>query len=875
MQKAVCFVKFLKKALAVLVLIVSVSGCETLPDPAVYGERFSDEELAAALPGPVRINEVMLKNDSLLEADDHTLPAWLELAAASEKAVDIEGWKLVFFLKDGTQQELPRFPAFSIRPGDYPVIMFVPTGSTLSVKSIRIFAEIPENTASIVLKNAEGVISDRFVLPEPAVPDKAAPPVRNISLIRDPEFPSAVRIADNPTPGLPNDVRLPVPEFAEDSGFFAESAALDFTNAFDYPGWEIRYTINDGMEFNANDRPVNERTWIYPTNVSGTLFDTPREIGRTGAVKARFYSPTGAAGPIAVRTYFIGEETELPVFSITMDPDDLWGTEYGIHAIGDDTEAPNFREKWFRMAHMEFFRNTSREQPDLRDIYLLRLYGSSSRGFPLKSFALYAKEPASEERIPNHFFFEGSAGDVPDFYSIVLRSSGGDAERTLFRDGMMAGLATGYDVDKQDFQPSVVFLNGQYWGILNIREKINEYFLEDNHGIDPDAVDVVEGAYSSSFQINEGDAAGSNELLALAQSLPSGIEPIIQKAEDLLDIDSMIDYFIFQSFYNNTDWPWSNAKFWRSVDDEVKWRWILYDTDAGFDTTGYWTGSLERVSGTPDFNSFTYLLGEEFNNDLFSSLFKNLMKQEVYFNRMVFRYEELLETVFTTENLLQAVERHAVWIEDEIARHIGRWQGDDPESGWYWNLSEERWQREVEILREFARLRPGYVTKYLEELKAGFVPSSADRIPGGDFENGAEKWNLAWSQDSVEQKIITLDTGSKGGYLKILEQKTQFWDSVAFVQDALYVGEREEFVFSFDVKTAGISSQSKEIMVILFAVDTGPEVFNYTFRPTSVWKKIRIPVSYTGPELVNGRLQFRVGQLAEGQEVFIDNVRLE
>ncbi len=869
----------IKKALAVLVLIASVSGCETLPDPAVYGERFSAEELAAALPGPVRINEVMLNNDSLLEADDHTLPAWLELAAAGEEAVDIEGWKLVFFLHDGTQQELPRFPAFSIRPGDHPVIMFVPNGTTLSVRSIRVFTGIPENTASIALKNADGVISDRFVLPEPAVPDKAAPPVRNISLIRDPEFPAAVRITDNPTPGLPNDELLPVPEFAVDSGFFAESAALDFTNALEYPGWEIRYTINDGVEFNANDRPMNERTWIYPTNVSGTLFDTPREIGRTAVVKARFYSPTGAAGPAAARTYFIDETTELPVWSITMDPDDLWGAENGIHAIGEDTEAPNFREKWFREARVEFFRNTSSTRPEFRDTYLLRLYGSSSRGFPLKSFAFYAKEPASEERIPNHFFMEGSAGDVPDFYSIVLRSSGGDAERTLFRDGMMAGLATGYDVDKQDFQPSVVFLNGQYWGILNIREKINEYFLEDHHGIDPDAVDVVEGSYSSLFQVNEGDVAGSNELLALSQSLPSGIEPIVQKAENLLDIDSMIDYFIFQSFYNNTDWPWSNTKFWRSVDDEVKWRWILYDTDAGFDTTGYWTGSLERVSGTPDFNSFTYLLGEEFNNDIFSSLFKNLMKQEVYFNRMVFRYEELLGTLFTTENLLQAVERHAVWIEDEIPRHTGRWKGDDPESGWYWNLSVERWQREVEILREFARLRPGYAAEYLEELKAEFVPFSADRIPGGDFESrpgsGAEKWNLAWNPEIVEQKIVDLDTGSRGGYLKILAQKSQFWESVAFVQDALYVGEDEEFVFSFDVKTAGISAQNSEIMVILFAADTGTEVFSFTFRPTADWKSIRKSVSYTGPELVTASLQFRVGKLAEGQEVFIDNVRLE
>ncbi len=148
----------------------------------------------------------------------------------------------------------------------------------------------------------------------------------------------------------------------------------------------------------------------------------------------------------------------------------------------------------------------------------------------------------------------------------------------MMRDALMTGLVTDLDLDLQAYRPSVVYINGEYWGIHNIREKINEHFLESNCGIDADHIDILE--------CNASVVEGSDEhYLAMIDYI---------ETHDMSDTGNytyigntngnpnFITYEIAEIFFNNTDWPRNNIKFWRPQTADGKWRWILYDTDFGF-----------------------------------------------------------------------------------------------------------------------------------------------------------------------------------------------------------------------------------------------------------------------------------------------------
>ena len=824
----------------------------------------------------VIISEVMLKNDTLLQADDGSFPGWIEITNNGDTAVSLDGWKINFYFQDDIQKTLPPFPNLIVQPGIYKLFVFTSSASTISYPSIRITTDLDFSLQAVELENAAGESENYFTIPQKKVKTNAEPPERNISYIRDPSFLPAIRWTDKPSPGMSNDTEIPVPQFSLESGFY-DSPVLDFSNVKSIEeGWEIRYTINDGMEFDDKDHIVRERKWIYPTNVSGTLFTEPVILDKTSVIKARYYSPTGASSNEVVRTYFVGEDTELPVFSIIVDPADLWDDDVGIYTVGNDSDNPNFFEKWFRLASVDFFEDKTKKNPDFSDRYLIRTYGSSSKLFPQKSLAIYAKSPGSTDRIPNMFFHDGSARNILDFYSIVLRNSGGDISRTFFRDGLMTGIATDNNIEKQDFQPSVVFLNGQYWGLMNIREKVNEYFLEDHSEVSSNEIDLVEGTYMNTVQVNEGSPNSFLEMSNFVNKNDPVYNNIYQRYKDYFDIDNLINYSIFQIFYNNTDWPWSNAKFWRSPTYGVKWRWVMYDTDAGFDTVGYWTEYLDYLDGAAKFNFIEYLLGDDVHSDILSITLKTLLRNKDFYEIFFSRFDELLDTVFLTEDMVKSIDKHAFEIEDEMQRHMNRWKGIYPFEENVWNIENAiiNWNDEVQILRDFAEARPRYIKQYIEEYKQQYSYFEPIRILGGDFESNQQEWDLGWSVNRTVQEINNNETGNFG-YLRILEEKQNYWDSVAFVHDDIFLAQGESLIFSFDAKVLKPFNKEENLLVILFDPDTDEVVFSYILQPGTEWETQTFQLEYSGQTSSNNRLQFRTGKLSLGQELFIDNIFLE
>ncbi len=870
-----------------IITIVLLAGCATTGDEAVSGsvpvatDRFDEiiSQRSAVLQEidstTVIINEVSFWNTTEFEADDGSFPRWIELKNSSDEPQQIEGWRVVIHDADGTSSRFSAFPSLELTAGEIRIIAFVPELSKLPVRAIRFGAELPDTTTAIELIDGEQNRIDRFDITPVAESDWTQPSKSDFSQLRDTILLHEIRVGSTATPGIDNNVRIEAPRFSYESGFFDE-LEMSFDVSTIPEGYQIRYTINDGLTW-EDDVHLGIRDWDYPTMVSGVAYSEPVTLTETAVVKARMYAPSGACSELVTKTYFIGEETSLPVVSLTADPADLWDDYQGIYTAGLDAEDPNYKKKAFRMVDFSYFKDNTVSEPVIDESYIFRIYGLSSRGYAQKSVAIYAKEPGTTDRIPNEFFSEGSAKDIESFYSIVLRNSGGDNPRSMFRDALATDITTGYGVEKQDYSPTIVFLNGQYWGIYNIREKINEYLIEDQTGADPDNIDLIEGSYRDSMAVKEGDFIAMDELFTLVNTVDAKYEKTYAIYEEMIDIDNFIDYVIFQVFINNGDWPWSNSKYWRPRTEDGRWRFILFDTDESFDTEEFNTKNFPDVGypkGLPSFDMLAYVYSDE-NSSLVSKTLRQLMRNQGFYDKFFARYEYLLDTHLTSKMLQDKIDNHVDLIEEEMARHCDRWTYEDFILEKYSYRDLENWYHEVQVIRDFSDERIDYIEAFLVDFKNRIQPPSLSRIDNGGFEEeDLSMWNTGWSSDKVFTEVIEMDD-SQVGYFKILEGGKNPWDSVALAYDNIMIDEGETLRFSFDIKAESRFKEGDFIRMIILESESYDTIATKDFVPSTDWENERMTFSYSGPTIFTGRLQIRVGNLPTGQEVYIDNLTIE
>lgn len=135
----------------------------------------------------------------------------------------------------------------------------------------------------------------------------------------------------------------------------------------------------------------------------------------------------------------------------------------------------------------------------------------------------------------------------------------------MFRDALITnGLMTGTAVDFQEYRPVVVYVNGKYWGIYNLREKVNEHYIKDHYNISEDKLDMLEYKEEITPNIIHGDLQNYNQLIDFLNNHDLSNDDNYQYVKSLIDIDNFIDYQIAEIYCANIDWPSNNNKFWRS-----------------------------------------------------------------------------------------------------------------------------------------------------------------------------------------------------------------------------------------------------------------------------------------------------------------------
>lgn len=479
---------------------------------------------------------------------------------------------------------------------------------------------------------------------------------------------------------------------------------------------EIRYTL-DGSDPSLNTR----------------LYNQPFELKETTVLKAAVYKDDQRQGEITTHDFFFDSEHTLPIVSIVTQPDNLWDPNFGIYVVGSDEDNPNYNQRgndWQRPAVFHYYEPD--QQLTVKQEVGLRIHGGGSRGLPQKSFRLYASMD-NEGATFNYKFFPNY--DIDQFSTLILRNSGNDWEKAFMRDVIVNRMAARKsEMEFMTDQPVVVYLNGEYWGIYYLRDRFDKEYIHQKFGIDHSEISLMEqpyrvGSQDALLEVKDSrfkqDAELYQELLEAARACQDCAN--YRQFEKYFDMDSLIDYYIFQLHFANGDWPLNNIKLWRSHNSLVdrnqelgqflppgldgKFRWYLYDADLAF---AFKNETEEEVIEAALKRGYDQFIDPNFP---FENLFYDPTFQEKYFNR----YANFLNTTFKSDFVIAEIEALIKEIGPEMPRHIDRWKDEESDLGVKFPQSFQEWLDYTQLLKVHALYRQeGMINNSLEEFSGRF-----------------------------------------------------------------------------------------------------------------------------------------------------------
>jgi hypothetical protein len=424
---------------------------------------------------------------------------------------------------------------------------------------------------------------------------------------------------------------------------------------------------------------------------SSTLYEEEISIYRNSFIQAKIIQ-NGKTSDTYSASFMLTNKHQIPVISLHTEQKYLWDNDIGMYVLGDDYEydfpyfGANFWEDWEYPFHLQYFDETG---VSVYDTWAgAKIFGGWSRALDQKSFSLFARSLYGDSAFDYPFF---SQRPYDEYEALILRNGGNDWDRAFVRDVVMTSLMSGSSVDFQAFQPVVCYLNGIYWGVYNMREKTNEHFIASLHDVDPEEVDLLE----LNGIVKNGD---NSEYLALIDFLEKNSlanYSNYQYVTDQIDEVNFIEYFMAQIYYNNTDWPGNNIRYWKVPGG--KWRWILYDMDFGlnlFDSNGHNHNTLAFALQTN---------GPSWPNPPWSTfLLRKMLESPVFKQKFVNYFADNLNSRFLPGNARAHLEEVLASYNNELTQHRQRW-----------GLNSNNWLQSLNAMRSFLDLRPNIMRSHL------------------------------------------------------------------------------------------------------------------------------------------------------------------
>lgn len=628
----------------------------------------------------VLVNEIMPSNRDTLSDADGDYPDWIELINRSSEAIDLTGWGL------SNDEEDPfrwTFQDQIIGPGEH-LLLFASGKTSLSASGeIHVDFRLSRRGGMLVLMSADGRLMDRV---------EWGAIEQDISYGRILDAKNRWGYFDHPTPGAPNSAVaakgiLTPPRFSWASGFYTN----EFDLALDHPDSNvvIYYTLDGSdpdprhidhdhpyQQTHKYDGPIRVRSREGDPDLFSTIKTTDLtyhwlpdwqppegEVFKATVVRAKAWRTNYLPSRVRTRTYFCdpgihSRYASIPVISLVSDYRNLFCDETGIYVPGYQPGSignQNFFKPWRRIAHIEYF-DVDRMN-GFSGEFEIRIQGSSSQAGPQKGLHVVARRSLGNDRIHHPLFHDTDtrAAGINVFKRTVLRAWG--SARTWpvrFACAHNQMLVAHTDQDIQAYRPVVVFINGEYWGLHELRDvNKNHWYTQHHHGVgypysDVDIID--EGG-----RVKRGDNHHWEALWSYIHEQSTINDEVLAQVEMMIDLDNFVEYMIHCIYLGKRDWPNQNEAKWRPRTPGGRWRWFQFDMDQGFNR---WAA--------PEYNMLAHTIRR---HELLATLLRNLSFRD----RFIRTYVDWMNTWLSPEAELEHLHTMALELAPYLEEVIRRW----------------------------------------------------------------------------------------------------------------------------------------------------------------------------------------------------------
>ncbi len=452
------------------------------------------------------------------------------------------------------------------------------------------------------------------------------------------------------TPGLENknfyNGRCDIPILETNGGFFDSAKEISFEIK---SGETIYYTLN-------GDEPTN----------SSKLYSSPFTINHTTVVRAKAFATGKLPSKTLTRTFFIDDQYTLPVVSMATDSLNIWDPEKGLFS------EPNLYWPNDKLGHFEIWNKDG--QLEMYSDGTMRLHGQRSRRFEQKSIRFHANAISDSTDYSHPFFGNGS---YKKYEKILFRNGGTGWTSAILTDAFAHQiLAKIPDLTTSRYRAAISYLNGKFYGLVNMREKVDEDLLAEQFDISEESVNFAEDDLSA----GNGTSGDFYSDLTDIMAMDMNSDQAYQFVADNFDLDNLYSYLASQIFICNIDWPWKNVKYWMSEELDGKWRFLPHDMDYTFGCS----------AAAWEFDIFKLLKDDQFYPNFIRKLWENQKIKDGTINRIC----DLMNSVFLPENTKPVLEKMILEIKDYIELQHNTYEE-----------SADLWAHSMDRMRAFADRR--------------------------------------------------------------------------------------------------------------------------------------------------------------------------
>ncbi len=610
------------------------------------------------LSGQVVINEFSAANFNTFTDQFGDDSDWIELYNSGSSPVNISGYHLSDRFAKPMKWEIPS--GTIIDAGQY--MLFWASGKDLSGAEMHTNFKITQTNGieAVLFTDPSGTIIDSHDLD---IPNKT-----NNSWARTTDGSGDWGVSLNPTPGSENDNIFngyaATPDIEPSAGFFNGSVQVSIL--ISDPQATIYYTT-DGSE---------------PDNTDNQ-YTGPFDVNSTTVIRAIAYSPSADLESfIETNTYFVNSDHTLKVLSIA-----------GGDALSELMDG-SFNEP---VGSLEYFGKDGLKRDEA--VGEFNKHGNDSWAYPQRGIDFIVRDQFGYDSDVDDQIF--GRKDRDEFQRLILKAGANDNYPFEFggahiRDAFVHTLSQEADMemDERTYEPCIIYINGEYWGVYEIREKVDDHdYTKYYYNQGKQWIDFIK-TWGGTWE-EYGSSVEWYELRDYIENNDLTIQDNYDYVAERLNLESLIDYIILHSWNVSSDWLNWNTGWWRGRKpdgDAQKWRYILWDEDATF---GHYINYSNVPTQDPDADPCDpEEIGDGVDFEGHVGIFQALFENDEFLAKYINRYADLNNSYFSCEYVIPFLDSLIAQIEPEMQAHIDRWGG-----------SYSEWQDNVGSLKDFIETR--------------------------------------------------------------------------------------------------------------------------------------------------------------------------